>query len=139
MFKFINITNCVSNVRDLLFILGLNYVWISQDASSVSYDFAKQRIIDQFYWQLLINVQVYKYSAKNSNMLAKNAYVQIYMQDKLTQNDIRFQQHSYCNTNYVWISQDASSVSYDFAKQRIIDQFVQQWSTSVCDCEKLYL
>jgi hypothetical protein len=45
------------------------------------------------------NVQVYKYSAKNSNMLAKNAYVQIYMQDKLTQNDIRFQQHSYCNTN----------------------------------------
>jgi hypothetical protein len=35
----------------------------------------------------------------HSNMLAKNAYVQIYMQDKLTQNDIRFQQHSYCNTN----------------------------------------
>jgi hypothetical protein len=77
------------------------------------------------------------------------------MQDKLTQNDIRFQQHSYCNTdinvillgycynyqvqysilmyhcviglNYVWISQDASSVSFDFVKQRIIDQFVQQW------------
>jgi hypothetical protein len=32
-------------------------------------------------------------------MFAKNAYVQIYMQDKLTQNDIGFQQHSYCNTN----------------------------------------
>jgi len=32
-------------------------------------------------------------------MLAKNAYVQIHMQDKLTQSDIRFQQHSYCNTN----------------------------------------
>jgi hypothetical protein len=32
-------------------------------------------------------------------MFAKNAYVQIYMRDKLTQNDIGFQQHSYCNTN----------------------------------------
>jgi hypothetical protein len=39
--------------------------------------------------------------------------------------------------NYVWISQDASSVSFDFVKQRIIDQFVQQWSISVYDCEKL--
>jgi hypothetical protein len=38
--------------------------------------------------------------------------------------------------NYAWISQDASSVSFDFVKQRIIDQFVQQWSTSVDDCEK---
>jgi hypothetical protein len=41
--------------------------------------------------------------------------------------------------NYVWISQDAASVSFDFVKQRIIDQFVQQWSTSVWDCEKLYI
>jgi hypothetical protein len=41
-------TNCVSNVRDLSFILGLNYVWISRDASSVSFYFVKQRIIDQF-------------------------------------------------------------------------------------------
>ena len=38
--------------------------------------------------------------------------------------------------NYVWIFQDASSVSFDFVKQRIIDQFVQQWSTSVYDREK---
>ena len=35
-------TNWVSNVRDLLFSLGLNYVWISQDSSSVSFDFAMQ-------------------------------------------------------------------------------------------------
>ena len=32
-------TNWVSNVRDLLFRLGLNYVCISQDSSSVSFDF----------------------------------------------------------------------------------------------------
>jgi hypothetical protein len=83
-------TNWVSNVRDLLFSLGLNYVWISQDASSVSFDFVKQRIIDQFVQQWSISVY---------DWLAKNAYVQIYMQNKLTQNDIRFQQHSYCNTN----------------------------------------
>ena len=39
-------TNWVSNVRDLLFSLGFNYVRISQDASSVSFDCFKQRIID---------------------------------------------------------------------------------------------
>jgi hypothetical protein len=49
-------TNWVSNVRDLLFSLGLNYVWISQDASSVSFDFVKQRIIDQFVQQWSISV-----------------------------------------------------------------------------------
>ena len=32
-------TNWVSNVHDLLFSLGLNHVWISQDSSSVSFDF----------------------------------------------------------------------------------------------------
>jgi hypothetical protein len=70
-------------------------------------------------------------------MLAKKAYVQIYMQDKLTQKDIRFQQHSYCNTNInVILLGYLSSVSFDFVKQRIINQFVQQWSIFVYDCEK---
>ena len=49
-------TNWISNVRDLLFSLCLNYVWISQDASSVSFDFVKQRIIDQFVQQWSISV-----------------------------------------------------------------------------------
>ena len=44
-----------------------------------------------------------------------------------------------CNLglNYVWMSQDVSNISFDFIKQRIIDQFLQQWSASLYDCEKL--
>ena len=40
--------NWVSSVRDLLYNLGLNYVWLSQDVSNISFDFIKQRIMDQF-------------------------------------------------------------------------------------------
>lgn len=39
--------------------------------------------------------------------------------------------------NFLWISQDVTNVVFDIVKKRITDQYLQEWSTSLCDCEKL--
>ena len=42
-------TNWASNVRDLLFNLGLNYLWLDQNNINVSYEFLKCRTKDQYF------------------------------------------------------------------------------------------
>ena len=42
-------SNWVSNIRDLLYDLGLNFVWNSQDASTISIDIIKTRITNQYF------------------------------------------------------------------------------------------
>ena len=49
-------TNWASNVRDLLFSLGLNYIWINQDHINVSFDLIKSRINDQYYQSWYANI-----------------------------------------------------------------------------------
>ena len=49
-------SNWASNVRDLLYNSGLNYIWDQQFNIDVSFDFIKTRINDQFiqYWLSLV-------------------------------------------------------------------------------------
>ena len=41
--------NWASDIRDMFFELGLNYMWLNQNDIYVSYDFIKSRILDQYY------------------------------------------------------------------------------------------
>jgi hypothetical protein len=46
---YIDAMNWASNVSDLLFTLGLNYIWLDQANINISYEYIKLRISDQYY------------------------------------------------------------------------------------------
>ena len=49
--------NWATNIRNLLFQLGFNYLWFTQDNINITFDILNERLLDQFYQSWRSSVQ----------------------------------------------------------------------------------